>query len=180
MLPMGVPGLITSYQLTIKKVLLHGAIAMAPHPLAAHGCPWVNHQLSTHHQEGAAPWYRYHVPPSSCFPVSPTINSPSRRCCSMVPLPCPPILLLPSITNYQLTIKKVLLHGAVTMSPHPLASQYHQLSTHHQEGAAPWYRYHGPPSSCCPWVSPDCCWWTLSSCTASPPSKELNTLDVKR
>ncbi len=51
----------------------------------------------------------------------------------MVPLPCPPILLLPMgvpvlITNYQLTIKKVLLHGAVTMSPHPLAAQYPQVN----------------------------------------------------
>jgi len=33
--------LITSYQLTINKVLLHGTVAMAPHPLAAHGCPRV-------------------------------------------------------------------------------------------------------------------------------------------
>jgi hypothetical protein len=73
-----------------------------------------------------------------------------------------PILLLPSvlrlITNYQLTIKKVLLHGAITMAPHPLA-------THGVPGLITNYELtikkvllHGtitksPPSSCCPWVS---------------------------
>ncbi len=44
----------------------------------------------------------------------------------MVPLPCPPILLLPSvlrlITIYELIITKVLLHGAIAMAPHPLVA----------------------------------------------------------
>jgi hypothetical protein len=99
LLPLGVLRLITSYQLTIKKVLLHGAIAIAPHPPPAQ-CPQVNHQLSTHHQEGAAPWYHCHVPPILLLPIG-----------------------VPGlITNCKLTIKKVLFHGAIAMSPHPLAA----------------------------------------------------------
>jgi hypothetical protein len=76
----------------------------------------------------------------------------------MVPLPWPPILLLRNvlrlITNYQLTIKKVLLDGTFTMSPHPLAAHGCPWVITHYQLTIKKVLLHGtvtiaPPFSCC-------------------------------